>query len=198
MYNCNIFQRMTHTLVKKLTTVLLIAILATLSQGCVDKQEELLWQKAQSSNSVQMYQNFLDHYPESQYVDSVHVRIEALLHPLKDEGFPDLELISSDIGMTCWDDSVITIAYRISKPTFISWDDLERHFNWESEGARQWYPKGDNVSSAGFRINQDGEQVSFGSTCIGYDKIILISGTTINKSNGILFEENSIIVHQKY
>jgi hypothetical protein len=131
-------------------------------------------------------------------VNSANERIDALLHPLKDIGFPDLELISADIGMTCWEDSVTIIAYRISKPTLISWEDLERHFNWESQGARMWHPKKDKATLAGIQINQDGQAESFGSLCIGTkDKIILTSGATSKKSNGILFKEGSIIVHKK-
>jgi len=178
---------------KKIIVLISIAVFAI---SCDNIKSE--WQKVQKSDSLQVYRKFIIEYPNSKYADSAQINIDILLHPLRNIGFPDLELIQGDIGMTCWDDSVSIVAYEVLKPTFISWDDLEQYFNWESKGARLWYPKGVNVTSAGIFINEKGERVSFGSTCIGYDKIILISGSTIKKSNGILFNENSILAHQKY
>lgn len=182
----------------KIAMVILITILLPLFFGCADKQEELLWKQAQSSDSIEMYKKFLSQYPESKYVNSANKRMDALLYPLKEIGFPDLELISTDIGMTCWDDSATTIAYRASKETLISWDDLERHFNWESQGARMWHAKKEKATLAGIQINQSGQAVSFGSLCIGTkEKTILTSGPTTKKSNGILFGKGSIIAHKK-
>lgn len=182
----------------KTAMVMFILMFVPLFFGCGDKQEKLLWQQAQASDSIEMYQEFISQYPESKYVDSANGRISALLYPLKEIGFPNLELISTDIGMTCWDDSATTIAYRASKETLISWDDLEQHFNWESQDARMWHPKKDKPTLAGIQINQSGNAVTFGSLCIGTkEKTILTSGPTTKKSNGILFGKGSIIAHKK-
>lgn len=177
--------------------LLLSGMLVLMSLGCADKKEERLWQRAQSSDSLRVYREFLSLYPKSQRARLAQSKVDDLMHPLKAKGFPDLELVTSDLGLSCWDDSTVITAYKVTKPTFISWGDLEKYFNWQADGARMWHPRGAAESLAGMSINDAGEMVTFGSMCIGTSgRTILISGSTVKKSGGILFEKDAIIAHQ--
>ncbi len=100
-----------------LFTILFVVLLIIFTQGCATIQNH--WQVAQSTNTIRSYEDFLERYPDSEFVDDARKNITTIKEQIKqlDKAVRNVLPSGSEINIR-------SISRYPDKPEFVIWAHL--------------------------------------------------------------------------